>query len=71
MTRILFILTLISMILFPLETKAPVQPTIVQCFLNTESREMLRTCYNIFLTAEEYDLYLRRFDELLWKYEAY
>ena len=44
---------------------------VAECLLRTDDKDELRLCYEIFITADNYDLYERRYDELLWKYEAY
>ena len=41
------------------------------CLTQCSSKEGCRSCWSVFIDSENYDLYERRFDELMWKYEAW
>ena len=42
-----------------------------ECIMNCGSKEECRNCWDIFINEDNYDLYERKYDELLWKHEAY
>ena len=41
------------------------------CLTQCASKEGCRGCWEVFIDSENYDLYERRIDELMWKYEAW
>jgi len=42
-----------------------------ECLTRCIPKEECRNCWDIFINEDNYDLYERRYEELMWKYEAY
>jgi TRAP-type C4-dicarboxylate transport system permease large subunit len=53
------------------ETEPKPALTVSQCLVRAQSKEALELCLPAIVSDQEYDFYLRRYDSLLWKNEAY
>ena len=42
-----------------------------ECLTRCQSIEACDDCFDVLITADNYDLYEYRVSELMWKYEAY
>lgn len=45
--------------------------SVSECLMRTHDKDALRDCFGVFVDSKDYDLYLRRYDEILYKTEAY
>lgn len=71
MSRIVFILALMGMTLIPLKLGTSTQPSTIECLAQAQTKQTLGYCLAPVISKHEHDFYLRRYDELLWKHEAY
>ena len=71
MKRILFALTLIGATLVSLDTAPEPRLTTTQCLVQAQNKQALEQCLPAVVDATTYNLYLRRYDNLLWQNEAY
>lgn len=73
MNKILFIIMLTVLVLLAQEARTPIYSgiTIKQCLMQAKDNLELDKCLPPVVKSSLYDLYKRRYDELLWKNVAY